>query len=562
MRLNRNNITRFSKNPVNLDIPRTRFDLSHGTSTTFNSGKLIPFFFTECLPGDTFDMQTSMVCRMSTPEFPVMDTAYLDYYYFFVPHRLVWDHWREFQGENPNGAWTTNKVERFIPMYSTRVPAKSNGDYLGLPTLLPHDEEVSALPFRALRLIWNEWFRSTALQDPILVNTGDDEPAYTVGPTNDDLLPVCRFPDFFSTCLPAPQYGEPVQIGLIDDLPVRALARDNEASSHPLSFRYLDGQTFSADARNRYLGVTPGGELSTGQSRDGDNEFTSYIAKKSGPVGEDGQPTYNGGISPRNLWVVAEDSIMTSVNDLRLAFQVQKYQEALARGGSRYVEILQSIFGVMSPDARLQRPEYIGGSRSIVDMGQVIQTSESANTPQGNVSGFSKTTSRSNDFTYSCLEHGLIIGVLTVRPVHSYQQGIERFWFKKDTLDFYVPTLANIGEQPVYKKELYAYDSEENEKVFGYNEAWADYRFRKNYVTGDMRSNAPNGSLDAWHYADDYASAPTLSDEWIEESPALIDRTLAVNSAIADQFICNIWFNFKATRPLPAYSIPGLIDHH
>lgn len=556
-RLNRNNITRFSRNAVNIDIPRTRFNMPHKHTTTFNSGKLIPMFFQECLPGDTFQMDTSVIARMSTPEFPVMDTAFLDYYYFFVPNRLVWDNWKEFMGENPNGAWTTNKVERRVPVYNTDVPAKSNGDYFGLPTRLGRYREVSALPFRGLRLIWNEWFRSTALQDPLLVNTGDTEPAYTVGPSNDDLLPVCRFPDYFSTCLPAPQYGEAVQIGLMEDIPViTGDAHDNFGGA----MSFTTENPIPAGGLHRHVGIASnvdGTFLASGTATvDGTSDSTRFSQRNV-----DGFPTTL--LTPNNLWVDRGGSVVTSVNDLRLAFQVQRYQEALARGGSRYVEIIQSLFNVQSPDARLQRPEYLGGSRALINMGQVIQTSESASTPQGNVSGFSKTVAKSNDFTYSCVEHGMIIGVMTIRPVHSYQQGIDKYWTKRDTLDFYVPTLANIGEQPVLKQEIYAYGSvSDDTDVFGYQEAWADYRYRRSFVSGDMRSNSPNGSLDAWHYADDYASTPTLSDEWIEESPNLIDRTLAVQSDLSDQFIVDIYFNLIATRPLPAYSIPGLIDHH
>lgn len=551
-RLNRNNITRFSRAAVGMDIPRTKFHMPFKHTTTFNSGKLIPFFFQECLPADTFEMRTNMIARMSTPEFPVFDTAFLDYYYFFVPNRLVWKNFAEFMGENPNGAWVTNKVERRIPVYSTQVPAKSNGDYLGLPTLLNRPEKVSALPFRALRLIWNEWFRSTALQDPLLVHTGDSEEDYEVGLTNDDLLPVCRFPDFFSTCLPAPQYGEPVQIGLLNDAEVYTGSPHAARGTSSIIFESnlaLGENTYNYVLKDRGDALTEAPYLRTG-----------FI--------NSGVPVNGDSVSravPVNLYADTSSVGMVSVNDLRLAFQIQRYREALARGGSRYVEILNALFNVQSPDARLQRPEYIGGNRVLVEMGQVVQTSASDadTTPQGNVSGISKTMSTNKDFTYSCVEHGMIIGVLCIRPVHSYQQGIDRYWSKRDTLDFYIPQLANIGEQPVYKKELYAYGSDEQmNSVFGYNEAWADYRYRRSYVSGDMRSNSPNGSLDAWHYADDYNSTPTLSDSWIEESPALIDRTLAVSSELADQFICDIYFDLTAVRPLPAYSIPGLIDHY
>ena len=555
MRLTRNNITRFSKNPVNMDIPRTKFSMNSKHLTTFNSGKLIPFFFQECLPGDTFVMDTNFMLRMSTPVYPVADTAYFDYYYFFVPNRLVWSNWREFMGENPNGAWTTNKVTRRVPQMFSPCVSHSNSDYLGLP-LSSDPYNRTCLPHRALRLIWNDWFRSTALQDPLLVNMGDTEPEYEVGPTNEDLLPVCRFPDFFSTCLPAPQYGEAVQIGLIDDLPISFGDKHDQYGSFVSLVEYDTGYSPNPDS---YLSTKLVDDVGGDLTKQPVGMYTDGVGDLSNGMG------YDRLLSIDNAYLKANNAVFTSVNDLRLAFQVQKYQEALARGGSRYVEIIQSLFNVQSPDARLQRPEYIGGGRQIVDMTQVVQTSatDPNSTPQGNVSGLSKTMSSKHDFSYSCLEHGMIIGVCCVRPVHSYQQGLERYWFKRDTLDFYVPTLANIGEQPVYVKELYYNPLDESpDDVFGYQEAWADYRYRRSYVSGDMRSNAPNGSLDAWHYADYYGIKPTLSDAWIEESPALIDRTLAVESNLADQFICDIYFNLSGVRPLPAYSIPGLIDHH
>ena len=556
-RLNRNNVTRFSRSAVNLDIPRTKFNMPHKHTTTFNSGKLIPIFFQECLPGDTFQMDTSIIARMSTPQVPVMDTAYLDYYYFFVPNRLVWRGWQEFMGENPHGAWTTGLQQKSIPKYSTKVPSHSNGDYLGLPTNMGFNRNVSALPFRALRLIWNDWFRSTALQDPLLVNTGDTEPAYAVGtPSNDDLLPVCRFPDYFSTCLPAPQYGEPVQIGLLNDAPVYSGLVHNRNNAGILF--QVDDQLTDNMAYQYYL------ECNT------DPLEAPSLAEGKADI-FNGRDVYIDPLTkaiPANLYADTSSISMVSVNDLRLAFQVQKYREAIARGGNRYIEIIKSIFNVDSPDARLQRPEYLGGNRAVVNMGQVIQTSESDTTPQGFASGFSKTVTRNSDFVFSCVEHGMIIGVLCVRPVHSYQQGIDKYWSKTDPLDFYVPQLANIGEQPVFKRELFAdLPVDQQDSVFGYQEAWADYRYKRSYVSGEMRSNSVDGdgnsnSLDMWHYADDYNAVPVLSDEWIKEDPKLIDRTISVSSDLSDQFIADIYFNLVATRPLPAYSIPGLIDHH
>lgn len=551
MRLVRNITNHFSKAGVSKNIQRTAFHRPFTHTTTMNSGKLIPFFMDEAIPGETFDAASVRLNALSnTPLVPVMDTAFIDYFFFFIPIRLVWENFREFMGENTRGAWDTNLPQRQIPQkdLGTLTDHHNNACYLGLPMGLPLGK-CSVLPFRSIRHVWNDWFRVQALQDPLMINKGDSDPDYSVGPQNLDLLPVAKFPDYFTTALPSPQYGEAVSIGLTGDIPVEAIAGKYTPGYGGSSWEISSGITtpgVNADylmygsvdefdvAQNRYLGFS---SVSQGANLGSDFSETSFS----------------------NIWAKGSEVGAVSINDLRIAFQIQKYKEAQARGGTRYTEILESIWNVSSPDSRLQRTEYIGGDRVLVNMQQVLQTSSSdAESPQGFAAGFSRTTTAGGRIQYAVPEHGLIMGFMCIRPTHTYQQGIDRFWKKKDVMDFYNPYLANIGEQPVYTYEIYA-DSDE-ETVFGYQEAWADYRWKRSYVSGEMFSASPN-SRDIYHYADFYSEAPTLSGSWIEEDPNLIDRTLAVDSDVADQFKVDIFVDLRSPRPLPAHSTPGLIDH-
>lgn len=536
-------------------MQRTMFATPFTHTTTFDSGKLIPFFLQECIPGDTVKVDsTALIARMQTPIVPVMDSAFLDYFYFFIPTRLVWNNFKAFMGENPNAAWDTNLPNLSIPQMNLGthpVVSGSNGDYLGLP--LMNFGSVSAIPFRSLRQVWNDWFRVTALQDPLLVNKGDTEPVYSVGPSNQELLPVRKFPDYFTTCLPAPQYGEAVSIGVGSGLApvVTSSGLLVESSEIPMYLKSLSG--IEADIFDTSYPLFAG------------NNGVGYFKLGSSSEVTSTTSTMDEGYYPANLGVDLSAIGAISINDLRVAFQIQAFKEAQARGGTRYVEILESIYNVKSPDARLQRSEYLGGDRVLINMQQVLQTSSSTEaSPQGNASGFSKTASRGGSFTYAVPEHGIVLGVLCVRPTHSYQQGVDRYWTKKDIFDFYNPLLANIGEQPVYQSEIFA--NTENfvqnpQKVFGFQEAWADYRWKRSYVSGEMRSNIDN-SLDIYHYADDYTEAPTLSASWIQEDESLIDRTLAVSSDVSNQFRADIFVDLKMIRPMPPYSVPGtLLDH-
>jgi hypothetical protein len=473
-----------------------------------------------------------------------------------VPNRLVWQHWKEFNGENTESAWipeTTYEVPQITSPAGTGWDVGTIADYFGIPTGIPN-LSVSALPFRAYALVMNEWFRDQNLQDPLVVPLDDA----TVSGVNTGLFVsdvakggkpyiAAKYHDYFTSCLPAPQKGPDVLIpsATAGEYPVvtRSQNIDGSLITQPLHVKYLGTPT-----------VAPNTPLFSGS---GVQDSTRYVNAESSTGQSNGSPVFD------NLYAVASGGIGATINQLRLAFQVQKLYERDARGGSRYIEILKSHFGVTSPDARLQRPEYLGGNRVPININQVIQQSgtQSGTTPQGTVVGMSQTTDSHSDFIKSFTEHGFIIGVMCARYDHTYQQGLERFWSRKDRFDYYWPVFANIGEQAVKNKEIYAQGNAEDDEVFGYNEAWADYRYKPNRVTGEMRS-AYKQSLDVWHLADDYSTRPSLSDSWIREDKANIDRVLAVQSSVSNQFFADIFVQNRATRAMPIYSVPGLIDHH
>lgn len=555
--MNRNTESHFSLAP-HVDISRSRFDRSSSLKTSFNVGDVIPFFLDEVLPGDTFSVDTSKVVRMQTLLTPMMDNVYLDTYYFFVPNRLVWNHWKEFCGENTESAWIP-ETDYYIPQVTSPASTGWNvgtlADYFGIPTGVP-GLSVSALPFRAYALIMNEWFRDQNLQDPLVVPTDDSNVSgVNTGTFVTDVAKggkpfiAAKYHDYFTSCLPSPQKGPDVMIPVAEaaNYPVYAL---------PTVTPKYQTQT------GKFVLYGPNSDTTA-------NKFRTMLSDGSGqwlPINNfnDTQSSqlYTG--QPANLWAVADgNAASATINQLRLAFQIQKFYEQQARGGSRYTEVVRSFFGVTSPDARLQRPEYLGGNRIPINVNQIIQQSgtESSGTPQGTVVGQSLTTDSHSDFTKSFTEHGLIIGVMVARYDHTYQQGLNRLWSRKDKFDFYWPVFANIGEQPVKNKEIYAQGNAKDDEVFGYQEAWADYRYKPNMVTGEMRS-AYAQSLDVWHLADDYAALPTLSAAWIREDKSNVDRVLAVQSSVSNQLFADIYVKNLCTRPMPMYSIPGLIDHH
>ena len=557
--MNRNAQSRFSVAPQ-VDIKRSIFDRSFQHKTTGNVGDLIPFFVDEVLPGDTFVVDTAFVARMTTPIKPVMDNAYIDIFYFAVPNRLLWDHWKEFCGENNSSPWA-DETEYSVPQLTAPAGGWQKGtiaDYMGIPIKVPNIS-VNALPFRAYALIWNEWFRDQNVQDPCVVSKDDATNAGTnaeasANPANAELggMPckVNKFHDYFTSALPEPQKGDPVSIGLIGDAPVIPAVEDH---------LWEDMIQNSDDSLNMTM-TGLGGSLSRTlplyyRGGGGSPSVVGDLASQ----GDNPQLTL---LIPDNLVAKTSNLAAVSINELRLAFATQRLLERDARGGTRYTEVLRAHFGVSSPDARLQRPEYLGGKRVPVNMNQVLQMSASSeDSPQGNTAAYSLTSDVSSSFTYSATEHCYILGLACVRTDHSYQQGIERMWSRKRRFDFYYPALANIGETAILNKEIFAQGKAADDQAFGYQEAWAEYRYKPNRISGAFRSQYDK-SLDLWHYGDDYSELPTLSASWMAETEANVNRTLSVPSTTEDQMIFDFAIKLKCTRPMPIYSVPGLIDHN
>lgn len=549
--MSRNAESRFASNPTNIDIPRSKFSRNASVKTSFNVGDVVPFYVDEVLPGDTFQVKTSKVVRLQTLITPMMDNLYLDTYYFFVPNRLVWSHWREFNGENTQSAWLPS-VEYEVPQITAPSGGWSVGtiaDYMGIPTGV-EGLSVNALPIRAYALIMNEWFRDENLTDPLNIPVDDATVAgvntgvYVTDVAKGGLpFKAAKYHDYFTSCLPAPQKGPDVLIpsATTGNYPVVALNKDIDPSLNTSAIRF-HGMPAPPNS-------TPG--------IDGFFRYSTDTVSFGADIGQ-----YQHGLQPLNLYALSSGGLGASINQLRLAFQLQKLYEKDARGGTRYIEILKSHFGVTSPDARLQRPEYLGGNRIPISINQVIQQSSTDSTsPMGNTAAFSLTSDVHGDFIKSFVEHGFVIGVMVARYDHTYQQGLERFWSRKTRFDFYWPVFANIGEQAVKNKEIFAQGNAEDDEVFGYQEAWADYRYKPSRVSGEMRSSAPH-PLDAWHLADDYESLPALSDSWIREDKSNVDRVLAVSSKVSNQLFADLYIENITTRPMPLYSIPGLIDHH
>lgn len=556
--MSRNSQSHFAVNPTNIDIQRSRFSRPHSLKTTFNVGDVIPIYVdTDVLPGDTYQMDTSKVIRMQTLLTPMMDNIYLDTYFFFVPHRLVWEHWKQFMGENTESAWIP-ETEYTIPQITPPTGGWSVGsiaDYFGVPTGV-QGFSMSALPFRAYALVMNEWFRSTALTDPLVVPTGDTTQQgsngtnYITDVANGGMpFKAAKYFDYFTGALPSPQRGPDVEIPVASIGGTYPVITSSDYTANP-SGPALHGNINASGTMN-YLGFKSNGNV-------------GVISTSYGQSGSDWKPN--------NLWVDIGGGSATAatINQLRMAFQIQRYYERLARGGDRYIEMIKSFFNVTSPDARLQRPEYLGGNRIPITINQVIQQSATDGTsPQGNTTAMSLTTDTHSDFTHSFTEHGTLLGVMVARYDHTYQQGLERQFSRKTRFDYYFPVFAHLGEQAILNKEIYLQsDSKigdtgepENDEVFGYQERWAEYRYKPSQVTGEMRSSAAQ-SLDSWHLADDYSGLPALSDQWLREDKTNVDRVLAVTSSVSNQLFCDIFFNEKVTRPMPLYSVPGLIDHY
>lgn len=518
----------FSRIPQ-AQIPRSSFDRSHGHKTTFDAGFLIPIYVDEALPGDTFNMRLTAFARLATPIHPIMDNMFMETFFFAVPIRLIWDNWQKFNGEQENpGDSTDYKVPLLDAVGAGGFVEGSIHDYFGIPTGI-QGIQPTCLHHRAYNLIYSEWFRDQNLQDAPVLRTDD-------GPDSISSYPKLRRGkrhDYFTSCLPWPQKGDAVSIGLGGFVDVQ---RGSGTNTFP---RYED--SFDNEYRMR---VPAGLGNSSTNSVWADNTLVeSDVEWATGQVG---------------LRVDLSNATAVSINELRQAFQIQKLLERDARGGTRYTEIVRAHFGVISPDARLQRPEYLGGGSSPVVISPVAQTSETATSPQGNLAAFGTTVLNNHGFTKSFTEHCVLIGLVSVRADLTYQQGLHRMWKRQTRYDFYWPALSHIGEQAVLNQEIYADGNPVNdEAVFGYQERYAEYRYFPSKVTGLFRSSAA-ASLDAWHLSEEFSTLPVLGDTFIQSNPP-VDRVIAVQSE--PHFLFDGFFNLKCARPMPLYGVPGLIDH-
>lgn len=537
---------------------RSRFDLSFDHKMSGSVGTLYPCYLQEIYPGDTFSCKANIVTRLtSTYLRPVMDNLFLDMYFFFVPSRLCYDKWQEVFGENRESAWAQQDEVLVPTATSGTIASKSVGDYLGLPVgTIPAG--VNILPFRAFALIYDEWFRDENLCEPMLVQKGSRTTSEKYnnndwGPGNyfGKLPKVAKFHDLFTSSLPSTQKGTDVTVPL-----------GNLAKVVPMGDPMVteDSQKYMHNfGSGNFIGLT--------SNQTADMFLKTYNRSGTGfhkVMGEVNiTPGDRADIIGWNLYAdLAHAEGGLNVPEIRYAFQLQKILERSARAGTRYTEYILSAFGVQSPDSRLQRPEYLGGKRMPLSVQQAVQSVRGADNELGALGGFSLSNNVCG-YSKGFVEHGFVVGVMCIRQHHTYQQGIPKLFQRHSRFDYYDPILANISEQPVYRSEIFCDETSVtlDDTVFGYQEAWYDLRSRPSTIAGDMRS-ASSTSLDIWHYGDDYSVAPTLSQAFIEETPAFVDRTIAVKSTALDQFIFDIYYQQSAVRCLPTYSIPGLVDHH
>ena len=520
------------------EIPRSKFQQQSTLKTAFDSGYLVPIYLDEVLPGDSVNLRMTAFARLATPLFPVMDNMYIDTFFFFVPNRLVWSNWQRFMGERDPDP--DSSIDYTIPTMTSPTggyAVNSLQDYMGLPTAGQVDGAStvthSALFTRAYNLIYNEWFRDENLQNSVVVDKGDGPDTYS----NYTLLRRGKRHDYFTSALPWPQKGDAVTMPLGDMAPIKILDATGASTGEDGEFLWMK------NADDNRLFQAYGGENVNNYPGSG-----SYLSA-------------NAWFRP---YADLADATASTINSIRNSFQIQRLLERDARGGSRYTEIIRSHFGVVSPDARLQRPEYLGGGSAPIIVNPIAQQSATAatgtDTPLGTLGAVGTGLADGHGFSQSFTEHGIIIGMASVRADLTYQQGLHRMWNRSTRYDFYFPVFAHLGEQAVLNKEIFADGTANDDGVFGYQERWAEYRYKPSQVTGYMRSTSA-GTLDAWHLAQNFANCPTLNNTFIEENPP-VDRVVAVGAeANGKQFIVDAFFDANKARPMPMYSVPGLVDH-